>query len=61
MLRQTFGVGVPVDGREVLRYGQYGVFATDGISPPKPGEALDIHFWGSLDQGKYAWLGWKPF
>ncbi|GAB1320986.1 hypothetical protein MFIFM68171_11196 [Madurella fahalii] len=56
----TFGTSGPIPGKEVLRYGQYGVMATDGMSPPASREpALDIHFYSGAEKGKYAWLGWK--
>lgn len=57
---QTWGKEGPAPGRESLRYAQYGVFATDGVSPPKAGEPpLDIHFYTGTEKGEYAWLGWK--
>lgn len=60
-LPQTWGEGVPVAGREVLRYSQYGVVATHGISPPAPDEEpLEIHFFTGIEKGKWAWMGWKP-
>ncbi|KXX82950.1 hypothetical protein MMYC01_200417 [Madurella mycetomatis] len=57
----TFGTNGPIPGREVLRYSQYGVMATNGMSPPNFREpALDIHFYSGAEKGKYAWLAWKP-
>ncbi|KAK4151556.1 hypothetical protein C8A00DRAFT_35807 [Chaetomidium leptoderma] len=58
----TFGTTGPIPGREVLRYAQYGVLATDAAdSPPSlKEEALDLHFYSGSEQGKWVWLGWKP-
>jgi hypothetical protein len=52
---------VPVDGKEVLRYGQYGVLATNAPdSPPSLNdEPLAIHFYSGAEKGKWVWLGWK--
>lgn len=62
MIQQTFGTAGPIPGREVLRYGQYGVMATDAEdSPPSlTEEALNIHFYSGSEKGKWVWLGWKP-
>lgn len=59
---QTFGTQGPIPGREVLRYAQYGVLATNAPdSPPAKGDApLEIHFYSGSEKGKYVWLGWKP-
>lgn len=58
---QTFGTHGPIPGREVLRYAQYGVLATDAPdSPPALGEApLPVHFYSGIEKGKWVWLGWK--
>jgi len=58
----TFGTSGPIPGREVLRYSQYGVLATDAPdSPPTPDEApLTMHFYSGSEKGKWVWLGWKP-
>ncbi|EGS17907.1 uncharacterized protein CTHT_0072670 [Thermochaetoides thermophila DSM 1495] len=56
----TWGLEGPIPGREQLRYGQYGVVATDGISPPQAWEEpLQIHFYSGKEKGQWAWLGWK--
>jgi hypothetical protein len=59
----TFGTAGPIPGREVLRYAQYGVLATNAPdSPPSPKDApLDMHFYSGSEKGKWVWLGWKPF
>ncbi|KAL2131974.1 hypothetical protein VTI74DRAFT_4375 [Chaetomium olivicolor] len=51
----------PIPGHEVLRYSQYGVFATDAEDSPPPltGPALDIHFYSGIEKGKWVWLGWR--
>ena len=57
---QTFGTQGPIPGREVLRYAQYGVMATNGESPPAlKAAAMDIHFYSGMEKGKWVWLGWK--
>ncbi|KAH6839500.1 hypothetical protein B0I37DRAFT_235736 [Chaetomium sp. MPI-CAGE-AT-0009] len=58
----TFGTAGPIPGREVLRYAQYGVLATNAPdSPPSPEDApLDMHFYSGSEKGKWVWLGWKP-
>ncbi|KAK4039490.1 hypothetical protein C8A01DRAFT_47057 [Parachaetomium inaequale] len=57
----TWGTKGPVPGRDVLRYSQYGVFATNAAdSPPAlKDEALDIHFYSGAEKGKWVWLGWE--
>ncbi|EAQ88806.1 hypothetical protein CHGG_05425 [Chaetomium globosum CBS 148.51] len=58
----TFGNSGPIPGRQVLRYAQYGVLATNAPdSPPSPEDApLDMHFYSGSEKGKWVWLGWKP-
>ncbi|KAK4141370.1 uncharacterized protein C8A04DRAFT_39107 [Dichotomopilus funicola] len=57
----TFGTQGPIPGRPVLRYSQYGVFATNAAdSPPTVDEEpLPIHFYSGSEKGKWVWLGWK--
>lgn len=59
--KQTWGDEGPIPGVGVLRYGQYGVFATNAPdSPPSLGESpLDVHFYSGIEKGKWVWLGWK--
>ncbi|KAK4164108.1 hypothetical protein QBC43DRAFT_289341 [Cladorrhinum sp. PSN259] len=57
----TWGTNGPVKEHDVLRYGQYGVFAGNGNNPPSFAEGpADIHFYSGAEQGKYVWLVWKP-
>ncbi|KAK3994282.1 hypothetical protein QBC44DRAFT_340977 [Cladorrhinum sp. PSN332] len=57
---QTWGPNGPVKQKEVLRYGQYGVVASNGNNPPGFGEGpSDIHFYSGAEKGKYVWLVWK--
>ncbi|KAL2158164.1 hypothetical protein VTH06DRAFT_4732 [Thermothelomyces fergusii] len=57
----TWGLPGPIPGHELLRYSQYGVFATDAqYSPPEPGdEPLAIHLYSGREKGKWAWLEWR--
>lgn len=61
LMKQTFGEGVPVAGREALRYGEYGVFASNvPDAPPALTEPpLAIHIYDGTEQGKWVWLGWR--
>lgn len=45
----------------MLRYGEYGVVATNAEdSPPSlKDEALDVHFYTGSEKGKWVWLAWK--
>jgi hypothetical protein len=58
---KTFGNGGPILGHPVLRYGQYGVMATNAQdSPPAVTDApLAIHFYTGVEKGKWVWLTWK--
>ncbi|KAK0719024.1 hypothetical protein B0T21DRAFT_295694 [Apiosordaria backusii] len=59
-VKHQWGTEGPVRGREVIRYGAYGVMASDGNNPPEPRDgAVDIHFSTGKERGKAVWLGWK--
>ncbi|KAL2155747.1 hypothetical protein VTH82DRAFT_489 [Thermothelomyces myriococcoides] len=51
----------PIPGHEVLRYSQYGVFATNAPDSPPAlnAEPLAIHFYSGIEKGKWVWLGWE--
>ncbi|KAK4182568.1 hypothetical protein QBC35DRAFT_444985 [Podospora australis] len=55
--------GGPVPGREILRYGAYGVFASSlGNNPPTPQEGpAEIRLYSASDEGKWVWLGFNGF
>ncbi|KAK0663941.1 hypothetical protein QBC41DRAFT_350103 [Cercophora samala] len=56
----TWGTEGPVRGREVVRYGVFGVMAGNGNNPPDARDrAVDIHFSTGNEGGKAVWLGWK--
>ncbi|KAK4194690.1 hypothetical protein QBC40DRAFT_311252 [Triangularia verruculosa] len=56
----TWGTEGPVRGREVIRYGAYGLMASDGNNPPEVRDvAVGIHFSTGKERGKAVWLGWK--
>ncbi|VBB87232.1 Putative protein of unknown function [Podospora comata] len=56
----TWGTEGPVSGREVVRYGAYGLMEGSGNSPPDAkDEAVEIHFSTGNEGGKAVWLGWK--
>lgn len=58
---QTWGTPGPIPGHEVLRYSQYGVFATNAPDSPPAlnAEPLAIHFYSGIEKGKWVWLGWE--
>ncbi|KAK4220707.1 hypothetical protein QBC38DRAFT_333836, partial [Podospora fimiseda] len=56
----TWGYEGPVKQHDVLRYGQYGVVASDGNNPPALNEGPnEVHFYSGSEKGKYVWLVWK--